>query len=143
MIEKLTDAECPRAKGNDEFDETSFLLEQEHWAGDRDNGWYQITDHVLFRFQRDNYPVPRGEVELWYYRGRIVLDMDNHPVKKYSNIPACCSSDMEGWLMEAISRLDGRITQADFRARMVCIFRTYTPYILEFRNTILLGECKQ
>lgn len=117
-------------------------MDQQYWAPDRENGWYQIKDHVLFRFQRDGYPVPQGEVEIWYYQGRIVLDMDNHPVKKYSNIPACCSSDMEGWLMEAISRLDGRITQADFRARMVCIFRNYAPQFSDFGFSNLLGECK-
>lgn len=34
--------------------------------------------------------------------------------------------------MEAISRLNGRITQADFRARMVCTFRNYAPQLSDF-----------
>ena len=36
----------------------------------------------------------------------------------YPEIPATCSSQMEGWLMEAIVRLNAEITAADFRARM-------------------------
>ena len=65
-----------------------------------------------------------GEAPVWYHRDRIVLDGDNHPVKKYTEIPATCSSEIEGWLMVAIRRTNSRITTQDIRARMPH-FRTF------------------
>ena len=55
---------------------------------------------------------------VWYQGNRIVLDGDNHPVRQYTEIPAVCSSEMEGWLMVAIRRLNPSITTQDLRARM-------------------------
>ena len=69
-------------------------------------------------------PKPRAttakaeKAPFWYQDNRIVLDGDNHPVKQYGEIPAVCSSEMEGWLMVAIRRLNPSITTQDFRARM-------------------------
>ncbi|KAL9120535.1 MAG: hypothetical protein Q9187_002910 [Circinaria calcarea] len=54
----------------------------------------------------------------WYYKDQIVLDADNHPVKDYPEIPLACSSQMEGYNMEAIRRLNPRIGPKDFRARI-------------------------
>ena len=62
----------------------------------------------------------------WYQDNRIVLDGDNHPIKQYREIPAVCSSEMEGWLMVAIRRLNPSITTQDFRARMPH-FRSLKP----------------
>ena len=53
-----------------------------------------------------------------------MLDGDNHPVKKYTEIPATCSSEIEGWLMVAIRRTNSHITTQDIRARMPH-FRTF------------------
>ena len=52
---------------------------------------------------------------------KVVLDHDNHPVRDFEDIPATLSSEAEGWLLEAISRIDRRITKVDLRARMVGI----------------------
>lgn len=53
------------------------------------------------------------------YKGRIVLDPDNHPVRNFREIPATISSAVEGWLMEAIRRTNSNISAVDFRARML------------------------
>ena len=52
------------------------------------------------------------------HENRVVLDLDCHPVKAYREIPLVCSSEMEGFAMEAIRRLNTNITHKDFRARM-------------------------
>lgn len=51
--------------------------------------------------------------------GRVVLGPDGSPVRDFRDIPKLCSSQMEGFRMEAISRLDSRIAISDFRARMM------------------------
>lgn len=61
---------------------------------------------------------PSDEVPWMFDDGRIVLDLDNDPIKDYSNIPLTLSSEVEGALMEAIRRLDHRITQFDLWARL-------------------------
>ena len=62
---------------------------------------------------------------IWYHGDQIVLDGDNHPVKRYKEIPATCSSEIEGWLMVAIRRSNPNIATQDIRARMPH-FRTFT-----------------
>lgn len=51
--------------------------------------------------------------------GRVVLGPDGVPIRDFRDIPKLCSSQMEGFRMEAISRLDSRISISDFRARMM------------------------
>lgn len=51
--------------------------------------------------------------------GRVVLGPDGLPIRDFIDIPKLCSSQMEGFRMEAISRLDSRISISDFRARMM------------------------
>lgn len=63
-------------------------------------------------------PVDKAAVPLWYHEGKLVLDTDNHPVRKFDIIPAVCSSQMEGWLMVAIMHTDTRVRTGDMRARM-------------------------
>ncbi|KAL9120534.1 MAG: hypothetical protein Q9187_002909 [Circinaria calcarea] len=76
-------------------------------------GSYDILHAIFPPEQR------RGlRAENWYDNGRIVLDLDNHPVKLYTDIPLACSSAMEGGWMEAIRRKNPMITHKDFRARM-------------------------
>jgi len=51
--------------------------------------------------------------------GRVVLGPDASPIRDFRDIPKLCSSQMEGFRMEAISRMDSRIAISDFRARMM------------------------
>ena len=62
------------------------------------------------RFQ----PVP-----LFVYKDRIVIDKElRKPLRDFPNIPKCLSSVEEGWLLEAISRQDPRISHDDYSDRM-------------------------
>lgn len=63
-------------------------------------------------------PTPKYRVNWMYHEGRVILDLDHHPVKDYRDIPLTLSSKVEGGLMEAIRRIDPRITMNDFWARL-------------------------
>ncbi|MCJ1270498.1 hypothetical protein MMC22_010395 [Lobaria immixta] len=108
----------PRERGANPNDVTSYLAIQKEWGPDRDVHWPKIEGNVLHRFERNDYPIPEYTPEVWYDTGRIVLDLDNNPILKYEIIPATLSSELSGRDMEAIKRLDLRISRKDFRARM-------------------------
>lgn len=108
----------PRERGVAENDVTSYLASQREWGPDRDRDWPKIEDNLLHRYERQSYPIPNYKPEIWYDAGRTVLDLDNHAILKYKIIPAVLSSEFSGRDMEAIRRLDLRITRQDFRARM-------------------------
>lgn len=108
----------PRERGAGPNDVTSYLAIQKEWSPDRDVHWPKIEGNVLHRFERNGYPIPEYKPEVWYDTGRIVLDLDNNPILKYEIIPATLSSELSGRDMEAMKRLDLRISRKDFRARM-------------------------
>lgn len=116
--ELLIVSDHPRERGIAANDVTSYLPFQKEWGPDRDRDWPKIKDNVLHRLERQNYPIPDYEPEIWYDAGRIVLDPDNHTILKYEIIPATLSSELSGRDMEAMRRLDSRITLKDFRVRM-------------------------
>jgi hypothetical protein len=96
-----------------------------------------MPDQLLFRFEQQDYPVPDYKVEHWINEGRVVLDIDKIPIKKYHNIPLTLSSKMEAYLMEMIIRMDLRITQRDLRARMPHTVQTANGAIPLFRLNAL------
>ena len=49
-----------------------------------------------------------------YDEGCVVLDLNNHPIKAYRDIPLTLSSKVEAALMEVIRRIDPRISMIDF-----------------------------
>lgn len=73
---------------------------------------------LLFRLECKNYPVPEYKPDIWFDRGRVVLDIDNNPIKMWANIPLTLASNADPWLLENIRREDRRITQKDLRSRM-------------------------
>ncbi|MCJ1422813.1 hypothetical protein MMC29_000693 [Sticta canariensis] len=107
-----------RERGIAANDVTSFLPNQKEWGPDRDTDWPKIENNVLHRFERGDYPIPEYKPTVWYNEGRVVLDADNHPILDYKVLPATLSSELSGRDMEAMKRLDLRISRKDFRARM-------------------------
>lgn len=65
---------------------------------------------ILFQWEKADHKDPTYIVPDWYHDGKIVLDPDNRPVRKFRNIPDVCSSLLEGGVMEAIKREDSRVT---------------------------------
>ncbi|MCJ1267249.1 hypothetical protein MMC22_007134 [Lobaria immixta] len=113
-----TRAENLRSRGYGEWDVTSYHPDQRTWGPSRYDHWPFMPDKLLFRLECNGYPVPEYRPGLWYDQGRLVLDLDNKPVKKWKNIPLTLSSNADPWLLENIRREDTRITLKDLRARM-------------------------
>ncbi len=103
----------PPARGRHALDITSFHADHQTWGEAREN-----RPGILFEFQMRR-PMPNYELGHVIDNGRVVLGPDGRPIRAFVNIPCLCSSQMEGFRMEAISREDGRITIADFQARMM------------------------
>ena len=80
--------------------------EREHWP------------EILHQIHKLPEQEQGTKASVWFYHGNIVLDPDNHPVLNYPEIPATCSSELEGWCMQAIKRANIHISIRDFRARM-------------------------
>lgn len=114
----------PRKEGHLPHDETAFLASQQHWGPARPS-WHYIPDDLLNRLDRLGYKGKDYELTSMFDEdtGRIVLDKDNHPIVDYEDIPLVLSSNFgvneEGFLLEAIRRIDMRIERTDFLARMV------------------------
>lgn len=75
---------------------------------------------VLYMFEETDRRTPTYEVNWMSHHGRVVLDLDHHPIKDYKDIPLTLASKVEGALMEAIRRIDPRIIIMDFWARLPC-----------------------
>lgn len=53
------------------------------------------------------------------FRGRLVVDWRGHPIKNCRRFPIFISAQVEGWRVEALMRLDPRVTLEDIVARMI------------------------
>ena len=78
----------------------------------------QIENGILFEIEPRERAGPITRPGNMTRNGRVVLDIDNHPVTDWPDLPATISSMIEGGRMEAMTRLNPRLTQKDFRARM-------------------------
>ncbi|MCJ1478668.1 hypothetical protein MMC13_007349 [Lambiella insularis] len=141
-IRKRLIAECatqghyayPRNCSAEDDDVTSFHPHCKNWGPDR-SAWPGCL--FLIEQRRD---VPDYEVELWFDQRRIVLDMDRNPLKAFRDLPLTISSKFEGWEMEAVQRIDPRITGYDIRARMLDIPSTRSTNALNMRCSRFRNE---
>lgn len=118
----LTELDHPRESGIEPDDVTSFLESQKSWGPERDKNWPEI----LYTFEKkDDRRDPAYSVKRWKVGTRLVLSgLDSLPLLDYRDIPATLSSALEGRDMEAIKRIDPRIKQRDFIARMPMKYTT-------------------
>ena len=101
-------------RGNLALDVTAFHLDHKSWGEAREQ-----RPKILFEYKRNGRNDPDYDVGIWMDNGRVVLGPDGLPIRDFHDLPKLCSSQMEGFRMEAISRLDSRISISDFRARMM------------------------
>ncbi|MCJ1257952.1 hypothetical protein MMC24_005780 [Lignoscripta atroalba] len=94
-------------------DVTCFHPGQAEWGEDRNN-----RPEILFQYEPTRHNKGMKAPKM-IYQGHLVLDYFDNPVVNYVEIPLTCSSLMEGWLQEAIVRLNPAITGRDFLARML------------------------
>ena len=105
-----------REAGDEANDVTSFFPPQKNWGLARPD-----RPSIVFEYKRGNRKdptYPDNAIPLWFHEGRLVIDIDNHAVRRFQNIPDALSSKLEGCFMEAMGREDSRILHKDFRARM-------------------------
>ena len=111
---RLIISDYPPARGKHELDVTAFHADHQTWGEPREQ-----RPMILFEFKRNDREDPEYDVGTWVDNGRVVLGPDSLPIRDFHDIPKLCSSQMEGFRMEAISRIDSRICISDFRARMM------------------------
>ena len=73
---------------------------------------------ILFQIEPKIRSEPLEAGSIWYRDNRVVLDSNNNPVKDFSDIPSTCSSELQGFEIEAIQRLNPNISVHDLIARM-------------------------
>lgn len=97
-------------------DQTSFLRPQRLWGVGLSQR--QHFPPIIFVFERKDRRDPSYVVPHMRWRGLLVIDFQGQPVRRFRNIPATLSTQLEGGLMEAICREDSRVNNHDFLARM-------------------------
>lgn len=117
-------------------DVTSFHPAYKSHGPDRES-----RHKILYIYEQPG-PVRVYDPETWMYRDQIVLDLNDDPVRKWTEIPLVLSSAYEGYDMEVVRRLNPQITYRDFRARMPRSFikgstrkDSLGPSTLSMRNT--------
>lgn len=116
VYQRLTNmnSAVPRARGRDPNDTTSFLAAQADWSADN------LPD-ILFEWRRGDRQNPAYEPEVRRdpTTGEPVVDSSTgRPLRIFRNVPEFLSTQVEGWLLEAIMREDSRITLKDLHAHM-------------------------
>lgn len=94
---------------------------------------------LCFRLECKGYSLLDYTPEDWYDRGRVVIDIDDSPVIKWTNIPLTISSNADTWLFEKIRREDTRITHGDLRVRMPHQKLTKKSVLKQLGNLSTLG----
>ncbi|KAL8796498.1 MAG: hypothetical protein Q9195_001172 [Heterodermia aff. obscurata] len=108
----------PRA-GDGDHNRTSYLEAHRHWYCEGRHNWHhQTLDPIFYRFQRGDRPFRVDAVGPLRWRGYVVLNSNNEVITGWPDMPLTLSQKIEGWRMEAITRLDERISAEDFRDRM-------------------------
>ncbi|KAI4177716.1 MAG: hypothetical protein LQ343_000179 [Gyalolechia ehrenbergii] len=106
-----------RARGDHADDQTSFLKAQRNWGFDTREHYPPIT-FVFKRSDRSNPAYPNDKIPYMRWRGLLVVDYNGKPVQRFNNVPATLSTQIEGGLIEALSRGDSRVDTTDLLARM-------------------------
>lgn len=113
----------PKPTGRGTHDVTAYHPDQGSWGEDRED-----RPDILFQYEKVKKPETELNVQknpgFLEHQGRIVLAPEAsgrtpyRPVLDYPEIPLTLSSVGQGWLMEAISRLNESIILQDFQDRM-------------------------
>ncbi|MCJ1289936.1 hypothetical protein MMC34_001470 [Xylographa carneopallida] len=103
-----------RAAGPEPNNITSFHPYHRHWGPNVDS-----RPKILFQFDPYNdwgriNCKPKGMM----YKGQIVLDAENRQVRDFYEMPLTISTQIEGWFIEALIRLNPSIRYTDFISRM-------------------------
>jgi hypothetical protein len=104
-------------------DFTGFLPEHKDWGKARDNGRPSILFQLKCTDSRKEHKRLTKFECLKDDEGRIYLNPDGFAIRKLNHIPHPVSSEITGWEMEAICRLNPNVGDLDFRDRMAPAIR--------------------
>ncbi|MCJ1393448.1 hypothetical protein MMC18_006323 [Xylographa bjoerkii] len=106
--------EHPRAKGTEANDITCFHPYHRFWCADEDS-----RPEILFQFDpEDDWGSINCQPKGMMHDGKIVLDIENRQVRDFYEMPLTISTQIEGWFVEALIRLNPLIRYSDFISRM-------------------------
>ena len=104
----------PPVGGEDNEDITSFIACSATWGRERANRPPSLSLWMPPPSQNN----PNYDVEALTYKNRLVLDWKGDLIRRFIELPATISSNVEGWRTEAWVRNDPRVTYGDIVARM-------------------------
>ncbi|KAL9002744.1 MAG: hypothetical protein Q9188_004344 [Gyalolechia gomerana] len=113
MTDKNGKYDVEPARGAHKLDRTAFKKDQKHWKFEERNS----RPELLFVWD-DPGDRADDDPELWYDGGRMVLSVENRPLRKFSEIPLTLSGQCEGLRLEAFRRLNSNISLYELKARM-------------------------
>lgn len=111
--------------GHLQRDVTAPAPGQQGWSEKRSNG----RPDILFQYReypkRQQYKnAHSNQVPLKTDdAGIILLSADAHPIKDLTHVPLTVSTSIPGWYMEAIRRLNPKVGEHDFSARMIPVLK--------------------
>ena len=124
--------DIPPASGFDKTDRTAFVLRHKSWGPDRAN-----RPEINFIFDKPVIPLPADvqpdtEPVDWVWRGFIVLDHNDQPMRYFDDCPTTLASCVEGFRLDAIMKRNPRLEVLDlwyveFPARSVDPLRSGKP----------------
>ncbi|KAF6223647.1 hypothetical protein HO133_000490 [Letharia lupina] len=105
----------PDPVGTGKDDETAFKIEHADWDSDRAH-----LPGICWRYNEDedNNPRPSDNPGYMRFKGMIVLDSNDSPVKDWPQLPVTLSSKIRGYRLEIMSRENPHLEYKDFIARM-------------------------
>lgn len=108
------EADWAPKRGFAEFDETSHMDFQRPWSGDHLGGIVDpIGKKVMFDLERPRLPKPADPGD-WMIGDKVLLDLNNHPVKAWTDLNKTLSTEIEDWRWEAIRRLYWWLTTTEY-----------------------------
>ncbi|KAL8899485.1 MAG: hypothetical protein Q9207_006178 [Kuettlingeria erythrocarpa] len=101
------------ARGVDDLDRTAYKPDHKGVKlANRDE-----RPDILFQWEQTFEP-PTDVPDFWYDGSRIILDVDNHPLRRRPELPLTLSGQCEGLRLEFYKRLNPSISMSELKARM-------------------------
>ncbi|MCJ1405074.1 hypothetical protein MMC11_008300 [Xylographa trunciseda] len=124
--------EHSRAQGLEANDITCFHPYHRFWGGDEES-----RPEILFQFDpKDDWGSINCKPTVMIYDGKVVLDAENRQVRYFYEMPLTISTQVEGWFVEALIRLNPFIRYSDFISRMPSTSsKLATPNVLNMRTS--------
>lgn len=126
----------PDPAGTGLNDETAFKIEHADWGSNRAH-----LPGICWRYNEDeeNNPRPSNDPGYMRFKGMVVLDPNDDPVKDWPQLPATLSSKTRGYRLEIMSRENPHLEYKDCKRTIV----PSDPYMLTMNSHSSHAECNR